>query len=112
MGIQENLKRGTVEMLILFLLKSEDMYGYQIAQELSKRSNELFALSEGSMYPTLYRLIDKEYISDHKELVGRRRTRVYYHLEEKGAKYLEDIVDEYKSINKGIENIFNYDVEN
>ena len=56
MGISENLKKGTSEMLILFLLEKEDMYGYQLAQELRLRSEGYFVMPEGSLYPTLYRL--------------------------------------------------------
>ena len=39
--IQENLKRGMTELLILHLLKEDDMYGYQLTQELEKRSEGL-----------------------------------------------------------------------
>ncbi|MCL1789155.1 MAG: PadR family transcriptional regulator [Oscillospiraceae bacterium] len=63
------------------------MYGYQLSQELSKRSNSFFVIQEGSMYPVLYRMLNKELISERKELVGKRRTRVYYHIEPLGLKY-------------------------
>ncbi len=108
MGIKENFKRGSLEMLILHLLKDEEMYGYQLTQEICNRSNGAFKITEGSMYPTLYRLIDKELISDRLELVGRRRTRVYYHLEDKGRAYLENLVNEYEATSKGIAAIMNY----
>lgn len=108
MGIKENFKRGTLEMLILHLLKGEEMYGYQLTQEISKRSNGTFKITEGSMYPTLYRLLDKELISDRIELVGRRRTRVYYHIEPKGVEYLEKLTAEYKLSSAGIDAIMNY----
>jgi PadR family transcriptional regulator PadR len=107
MGIRENLKRGTVEMLILFLLSKRDMYGYELSKELSEKSGGLYEIQEGSMYPTLYRLIEKKYISDYKELIGKRRTRVYYHVEDLGLQYLKEIVQEYDSLNQGIEKIFN-----
>lgn len=102
MSIIENLKKGTTELLLLLLLSREDMYGYQLTQEIAARSENLFLIREGSMYPILYRLMDKGYISDRKEKVGVRRVRVYYHLEEKGRKYLKQVKSEYESINKGI----------
>lgn len=108
MGIKDNFKRGFLEMLILHLLKEEEMYGYQLTQEICKRSNGTFRITEGSMYPTLYRLIDKELISDRLELVGRRRTRVYYRLEEKGVAYLEKLVSEYEITSQGISAIMSY----
>lgn len=107
MGIRENLKRGTVEMLILFLLSKGDMYGYELSKTLSEKSDGDYEIQEGSMYPTLYKLIERKCISDHKEVIGKRRTRVYYHIEETGLKYLKEIVDEYNSLNEGISKIFN-----
>lgn len=108
MGISENLKKGTSEMLILFLLKKEDMYGYQLAQELRERSGGLFVMPEGSLYPTLYRLIEKGVVSDRQEIVGKR-LRKYYHLEESGNDYLNSIIEEYKTINLGIKNVMDTD---
>lgn len=102
MGTTDSLKRGTIDILLLTLLQEEDMYGYQICQELIKRSQGLFTMSEGSLYPTLYRLLDKGYISDRTELVGRRRTRVYYHLEASGKAYLKDALAQYYSLTRGI----------
>lgn len=108
MEVRENLKRGTVEMVMLHLLSGCDMYGYEIMQELKRRSDNKFQLKDGSMYPILYRLIDKKLISDRQVLVGQRRTRVYYSLTEEGKKYLEQIKAEYFFITEGINNILNY----
>ena len=94
--------------MLLTLLNIRDMYGYQLSQELAKRSDNMFILREGSMYPTLYRLVEKGYISDRREKVGKRRTRVYYHLEPSGLKYLNYIKSEYLSINEGVLKILNY----
>lgn len=105
MGIRENFKRGSIEMLILYLLTQEDMYGYQLAQEINSRSDGQFDITEGSMYPTLYRLIEKNAISDYKKLSGKRRTRVYYHIEKEGVELLEKIKEDYHAINAGVEKI-------
>lgn len=105
MGIRENFKRGSIEMLILYLLTQEDMYGYQLAQEINQRSEGQFDITEGSMYPTLYRLIEKNAISDYKKLSGKRRTRVYYHIEKEGAELLEKLKEDYRAINAGVEKI-------
>lgn len=102
MSISDNLKRGTIELVLLTLLKEEDMYGYQLTQTMEERSGGMFSIKEGSMYPTLYRLLGKGLISDYQEKVGIRRTRVYYHLEPAGEAYLEEIRREYISLNRGI----------
>lgn len=111
MQIRENLKKGTVEMVILHLLQERNMYGYELLQEIKKRSNEKFVLKDGSMYPILYRMIDKGLITDEQVLVGRRRTRVYYQLTNVGKTYLEEITAEYLAITEGIAGILNYKEE-
>jgi len=108
MQVRENLKKGTVEMVLLHLLQERDMYGYELLQEMKRRSNEKFTLKDGSMYPIMYRMIDKGLVTDQQVLVGRRRTRVYYHLTDVGKAYLEEIKAEYLFITEGITNILNH----
>lgn len=102
MGVSENLKRGVTELVLLSLLAQRDMYGYEMSQELQTRSGGKFILQESSMYPTLYRLEDKGYITVTKQQVGRRRTRMYYHLEPSGRDYLQSSVAEYLAMQEGI----------
>ena len=63
------------------------------------------------MYPIMYRMIDKGLVTDEQVLVGKRRTRVYYHITELGKTYLEEIKAEYFSMSEGIANILNYKEE-
>lgn len=67
-----NLKRASVEIILLSLLCEEPMYGYQLAQEIKKRSNGQFSLMEASMYPVLGRL--KEQGDVTMETVQKRRS--------------------------------------
>lgn len=102
MALSEGIKRGTVELMILTLLQDGDMYGYQLAQELTNRSKGLYSLLESSLYPTLYRLLEKQLISDRSEIVGKRRVRIYYHLEDAGREHLKALRAEYCSIIRGV----------
>ncbi len=111
MSVSDNLKRGSVDLLLLTLLSEEDMYGYQLCQELAKRSDSRYKLMESSMYPILYRMIDKGFISDRRELVGKRRARVYYHIEPKGKEYLSVIENEYLSVVGGILQILGREIK-
>lgn len=95
--LTNNIKKAVIELLILKLLSEQDMYGYQITQEFRKRSNNLFSLLEGSMYPILYRLTDNNCITSYEQKVGKRQTRVYYHLESEGAKRLAEMREEYET---------------
>lgn len=102
MGIAEGLKRGTIELALLSLLRQKDMYGYEICQHLKEKSQDKYIVTEGSLYPVLYRLIERGCITDRSEKVGKRRTRVYYHIEPKGIDYLEEIKREYFTLHDGI----------
>ena len=95
MGIRDNFKKGSVEMILLTLLREEDMYGYQMSQLIAQRTDHYITIPEGSMYPTLYRLVENGYISSRREVVGRRLSRIYYHLEPTGAERLELLWKEY-----------------
>lgn len=105
--IEENLKRGTLEMLILKMLQQSDMYGYQMINEMNALGKGLINIKEGSLYGPLYRLMEKEAISEKKVLVGKRRTRVYYHIEPAGIEYLNTMVDIYTKITAGVDLIMN-----
>ena len=99
---QMSFRRGVMSLVILGLLKKEDMYGYQLVQETERRSGGRIVTQEGSLYPVLYKLVDQGLISDRKVLVGRRMTRLYYHLEPAGEQRLEELVREYEEVTKGV----------
>ena len=88
---RSNFKMGTVEMIILFLLNKKDLYGYEITSLVEKLSEGNIGITESTLYPTLYKLLGNKYISDREVQVGKRRTRVYYHLEETGKEHLEKL---------------------
>lgn len=102
---RSNFKMGTVEMLILFLLEKKDLYGYEITLLIKELSEGLLSVSESTLYPTFYKLLDKKYISDKEVVIGRRRIRVYYHLEDAGRERLAELLEDYKATTIGIEKI-------
>ena len=65
--VSRQLKKGVIEILILSLLSEDKMYGYQLIQELDTRSNGVFKMKEGTLYPVLYRLEDSGYIESSWE---------------------------------------------
>lgn len=89
-------------MIILFLLEKKDLYGYEITSLVEKLSDGKIGITESTLYPTLYKLLGNNFISDKEIQVGKRRTRVYYHLEEAGREHLESLLKEYKNNTSGI----------
>jgi len=99
---QNGFRRGIMPIVILSLLQKEDMYGYQLVQETERRSGGRIVTQEGSLYPVLYKLLDQGLISDRTVQVGKRMTRIYYHLEPAGAVRLRELLEEYRQITEGI----------
>jgi len=91
-----------MSLVILSLLQREDMYGYQLVQETARLSGGRLTTQEGSLYPVLYRLQDQGFISDQRVLVGKRMTRVYYHLLPAGAERLKELIKEYTEVTAGV----------
>lgn len=106
MQIRDTFKKGYVEMFLLKFLSEQDLYGYEMAQLILERSDGYITIPEGSLYPTLYKLEDKGYISSYKKQVGKRLKRIYYHIEDIGTEHLNALVTEYYALNKFPENCF------
>ena len=102
MAVDNSFRRGVMSRVILALLKREDMYGYQLVQETEKQSGGLLTTQEGSLYPVLYKLLDQGYISDRRVQVGKRMTRVYYHIEPAGEEKLRELIREYEEMTQGV----------
>jgi PadR family transcriptional regulator len=86
---QEILK-GTLEMLILQALEREPMHGWGIADRIEQSSREVFRLQTGTLYPTLHRLLLKGWISAGWRTTENNRRARYYKLTASGRKRLDD----------------------
>ena len=73
-------------MLLLKLLEEEDMYGYQMIRKLEERSNQVFSLKEGTLYPILHSLEEQEAVEGYERQAETGRMRKYYRLTKKGGK--------------------------
>lgn len=88
MTVDKSLLAGSTTMLVLKLLDGQDMYGYQMIEELSRRSDHAFALKTGTLYPLLHSLEEKELIISYEKDEYAARPRRYYHLARKGRALL------------------------
>lgn len=73
MNLNQQLKKGVLEILVLDIIQEQDVYGYELLKKLDENSVGLFALKEGSLYPIMYRLEDKGHIASYRqESKGKR----------------------------------------
>lgn len=96
-----------IEMLLLGVLKRGDFYGYELASKIREVTDDVFNVKEGVMYPILYRMLEEGYVSTREEVVNRK-IRVYYHLEEKGLSYFNEMVEDYRKMCEQIEKIIEF----
>lgn len=89
MKINKELMKGSTTILVLTLLSNEDMYGYQITQELKKRSDSTFEMKEGTLYPTLHALEKEGAVESYWFDTEEGRRRKYYKLTEDGREMLD-----------------------
>jgi PadR family transcriptional regulator len=90
MGLHNELKRGSAELLILALLEERQRHGYEIGQLIASRSQGAINFHVTSLYPTLYRLEDRGLIDGRwVERAGQRRRR-YYKLTAAGRRTLTE----------------------
>ena len=82
------LKKGSAELMILSLLEDQPRHGYEIAQLIDLRSRGAIRFNVASLYPLLYRLEKRNWISGRwVEKPGQRRRR-YYRLTASGKNVL------------------------
>lgn len=99
---------GVAELLILSILYKEDTYIYGIKKIIDEISNETLPMSQNTIYAAAYKLEKEEKITEYSKLVGKKRTRVYYHIEEAGIEYWKKLVKEYQLVTNNVGNIFSF----
>jgi transcriptional regulator len=73
-----DLLQGTLDLLILKTLSWGPAHGYAIARWIEQLTGEVLRIGEGSLYPALHRLEEREWVESKWELSDtKRRTKVY-----------------------------------
>lgn len=104
MKVNKELLKGSTSMLVLSLLEEQNMYGYQMIRELSQKSQNVFELKEGTLYPILHALEEKNYISSYWDETGTKK-RKYYSITKEGKKHLKEKKQEWETFSGGINQV-------
>ena len=103
---EQQMKKGVLAMLVLKLLEEEEKYGYQLISELKEKSDGMFLLKEGTLYPILYRLEDEAFVESRwSEPKGKEVSRKYYAITEKGKGEIEELKTLWKRFSQNVTEI-------
>jgi len=85
-----DLPQGTLDLLVLRVLSAGEMHGWGISQRLTIVSREALQLQEGTLYPALYRMEAKGWITSEWASSDNNRRAKYYRLTRSGRKQLQE----------------------
>ena len=109
MKIDKSLISGSMTMLILRLLDEKDMYGYEMIEALRAKSQNVFELKAGTLYPLLHMLEEKQFVTSYEqEVLGK--VRKYYSLTRDGRAHLEEKRTQWQEYSKAVTNVLALEV--
>src|SRR5919107_4251078 len=81
--------QGTIELLVLKRLSQGPMHGYGIASWIETATDDVLRVEEGSLYPALYRMVQKRWIKGEWGLSENNRRAKFYELTPAGQREFE-----------------------
>jgi transcriptional regulator len=90
-----DLLQGTLDLLILRVLQHGDLHGWNIADRIREHSGEVLLVGEGSLYPALYRLEERGWVTSSWGQSENNRRAKFYRLTRTGRRQLEIEQDEW-----------------
>ena len=103
-NIDKTLLSGSMGTMLLKLLSEKDMYGYEMIETLRTRSQNVFELKAGTLYPILHAYEAKNYLTSY-EREGMGKVRKYYSITDEGRKFLKSKVDEWQTYSAAVVNV-------
>ena len=95
---------GVPELLILQVLKDREMYGYELVEEIRRRSGEVIQVGEGVVYPVLHGLERAGALSSRRVKV-KGRSRVYYQITPQGSGRLASLSETWSRLTGAIREV-------
>lgn len=104
MAVDKSLISGSMTMLLLRLLDEKDMYGYEMIDTLRKKSNNVFELKAGTLYPLLHTLEEKGMLKSYEQDFAGK-TRKYYSITKEGKGVLEQKTSEWNEYKNAVSSV-------
>jgi PadR family transcriptional regulator PadR len=97
--------RGAGPVAVLGLLEVREMYGYELAEALSRRTDGVLAMGQSTLYPLLYNLERKKLVRSRWKESASGRNRKYYGLTKKGRTWLASQREQWANLMGAMENL-------
>jgi PadR family transcriptional regulator PadR len=101
-SIERELKRGSIELIVLHLLSLGEAYGYEIVTKLTDLTDGDLEVSDGTLYPVLYRLERAGWVDVRWDTPDRGVPRKYYKLTRLGRSELAQLSNEWTTFAKAM----------
>jgi len=105
MRINKELLKGSTALLLLGMLEKRSMYGYEMIKELENRSEGVFSLKEGTLYPILHMLEQDGLLQSYWSGTEGKRQRKYYEITPNGVEYNRVRKEEWKVFSSAVERV-------
>jgi PadR family transcriptional regulator, regulatory protein PadR len=99
---EEEMLKGTLDMMILRTLLLGDAHGHTIAKIIERASEDVLQVEQGSLYPALYRLEDRGWLSSHWGASENNRRAKFYRLTAPGRKQLQREAQRWQRMTRAI----------
>ena len=96
--MDKEILKGSIDILLLSIIKQHDTYGYEIIQKLKENSNDLYTMGQGTLYPALKRLEQKDLINSYWGESETGMKRKFYRITTSGKKILEEKLTAWDSV--------------
>ena len=100
-----DLMQGTLELLILKTLSRGSMHGYGIAKRIHEAVDDVLRVEDGSLYPALYRMEERGWVSSAWGVSENNRRARFYKLTRAGRKQLEGEQANWRRISEAVTRI-------
>jgi PadR family transcriptional regulator, regulatory protein PadR len=94
--------KGTLEMIVLEVLQREPMHGWGITELIERRSEGLLSINQGSLYPALYRLVARGWVTSEWRITENNRKARYYALTRSGRRQLASERAQWEKLSRGV----------
>ncbi len=107
MKISKELLKGSTAIMILKMISEEDSYGYQIVQRIASKSEDIFKLNEGTLYPILHTMEKEGWIESYRNSGDGGRDRKYYRITSAGNLKLAVQLQEWRAFTNAVNGVLN-----